>query len=240
MIDGETGFLADGFEVEDIVKVLRRAIQNQDDWKKLITNGRSLLLNNCTESEIMRRILKTMNTGADIRRTEGARIFRNYRAESVKETPETQTLGDLPSMDLQIGPKLSHKKVVYPLQVNNDELKGLHFYPGTFSTQPIGEIKFSIYIAGYTQPLREVKLDLADLHDNQWAQISFEPVLHSKGKRFRVAIEANISEGWIALYENSPANLHRWAKMGLRIERRIRQYITIPFNRPLYAFFPIY
>jgi glycosyltransferase involved in cell wall biosynthesis len=35
VIEGETGFLADGFEVEQIVIALRRALHKQDDWAKL-------------------------------------------------------------------------------------------------------------------------------------------------------------------------------------------------------------
>ncbi len=235
VIDGETGFLANGFEVEHIVNALRRALHKQGDWQELINNGRKLLLNTCTESEFMRRILKVMITGANIRRSQGAQLFKNNGIEKPKiASIETA----IPYIGLQIGPSLSKRKVMYLVQVNSNGLKGFSFQPGTHSTQPQGEMELTIFLDKHAEPLRKVKLDLGVLRDNQWAKVTFEPVIHSAGLKFRLEVEADVKEGIVALYESSPVNQHRWDILRLRIERWLYRYINIPYNRSSSAFFP--
>lgn len=237
VIDGETGFLADGFEVGHIVNALRRALHKQDDWQKLINNGRKFLLNTCTESEFMRRTLKVMTTGTNIRSSQGFQLFKNYGIENLKlASIETA----IPYTGLQIGPSLSKKNLMYLVQVNSNALKGLSFQPGTYSTRPQGEMELTIFLDKHTEPLRKVKLDLGVLRDNQWAQVTFEPIMHSAGLKFRLEVEADVKEGIVALYESSPVNQRRWDILRLRIERRLHRYIKLPYNRSSSAFFPFY
>lgn len=237
VLDGETGFLADGFEVEHIIIALRRALQNQADWQKLIFTGRELLLNTSTGSEFMRRIIRTMITGADIKKSEGAHLFTNFDFGKVKiGTKHSSVLYG----ERRIGPTLANKKLTYTLKVEKDGLQGFSFQPGTYATQPKGTIKIAIYLKSQSKSIREVNVDLSTLRDNQWGKINFDPILDSSEKVIRIEVTPYIEDGIVALYERFPENQKIWNTFFLRIERRLNRYLTIRHKRPSYAFVPIY
>jgi glycosyltransferase involved in cell wall biosynthesis len=76
VIDGKTGFLADGFEPQHIANTIQRALDSKETWETLIANGRSILLHQCSEPEFMHRILRVMIAAAEIRTSRGALLFR--------------------------------------------------------------------------------------------------------------------------------------------------------------------
>lgn len=237
VIDGTTGFLADGFEVEQIVIALRRALQNQTDWSKLISNGRELLLKTSTETEFMRRILKTMITGVDIRKSEGAQLFTNFDYGKIKVGSKSSSVV---YGERRIGPLLSNNKLTYTVVVEKDELQGFSFQPGTYATQPKGKMKIAFFLKGQTMPIREVNLDLSTLRDNQWMKINFAPIMDSSEKVIRIEITPHIKDGLVAIYERFPEKQNIWNTFLLRIERRLNRYLTLRHKRPSYAFVPIY
>lgn len=173
VLDGETGFLADGFEVEHIVIALRRALQNQADWPKLISTGRELLLKTSTGSKFMHRILKTMIAGADIKKSEGARLFTTFDFGKVKVGNKTLKRVVWRASNGQL---LANKKLTYTFEVEKDGLQGFSFQPGTYATQPKGTIKIAIFLKNQTKSIREVDIDLSILRDNQWGKINLIPI----------------------------------------------------------------
>lgn len=237
IIDGENGFLADGFEVENIVNALRRALSSQSTWPLLIENGRKLLLDQCTESEFMHRLLKVMITGADIKRSQGARLFRNRNIDIFSDSSKKRKVR---YAGLQIGPTLSKRKVIYEVEAHDDVIRGYFIQLGTHSTQPRGEIKFTIFLNGDSDPLREVKLDLNTIHDNQWVKVTFEPIFHSMGNKFQIEVVALLIEGRVALYESSLADPSPLDILRSRMERWLHKYIQIPYKKSAPAFFPVY
>jgi ribosome-associated translation inhibitor RaiA len=130
--------------------------------------------------------------------------------------------------------------VTYTVEAEKDGLQGFSFQPGTYSTQPSGEMKITIFLDEQAEPVREVKLDLNTIRDNQWGEINFEPIFDSSGKKFRIEIKTYIKGGIVALYERFPENQDSWNAFFLRIERRLNRYLTIRHKRSSYAFVPIY
>lgn len=240
VIEGKTGFLADGFESGHIVVALERALKKRGDWPHLIGNAQRFLLYECTEPEFMRRILKVMMAAAEIKLSKGARLFRDTDMEPLHTiSPETEVTPPS-ATDLEIGLNLTHKAIVYSLEVESDGLTGFTFQPGTHGTQPHGEMKISVFLAGHSEKMREAKVNLGELRDNQWAQVMFEPILHSKGQNYQVVANAKIKHGRVTLYESYPGKWNKQARFTLRIQRFLHRYLNVSIRRPSSAVFAVY
>lgn len=241
VIDGETGFLADGFDYEHVAGALQRAIERREEWPQLIANARRFLLNECAEPEFMRRILKVMVAAAEIKLSRGRGLFHDDRTESSHTSVEDVSAPLL--ADLRIGIDLGDKSVVYYVQAENDGLMGITFQPGTYGSKPKGEMVISVFQAGHSERLRVVNVDLGDLKDNNWSMITFGPILSSKGKKYKFVVNTEISHGRIAFYEwFSDKWNSKWIRLMLQIEQAFYYYLPVPIKRPpfVFAFFPLY
>ena len=216
--ENETGFLVNGFSVEEITVSLRKALQSRDRWSEIQLRGRRLLVDNCSEQEFTHRLLRMMNEGADIRFSEGASIrskaYTGMNTSSQKVTKQNDFTINPPKQAIQIqrpaylvgklfeiGPDINSAPLVYKFSCTNDHFCGIHLSFGTYMSHPRGELQISIRSAEGKNILRLVELPLEGLIDNTWYRIDFEPINNAKGEIFSVSICGRLRTGRLGLYE---------------------------------------
>ena len=242
VIDGQTGFLANGFEVEDLAQALRRALQNQSDWPRLIANGRRLLVDVASEQVFVSRMLAWMERGLDIRLSEGRDYFSTCQPglavkPQVKVTaPVSQQNFKTPvpgaivdESRMVCSPALSSAPLIYTFRSSQDQLNHLRLRLATFLTRPQGELWVELYPLNGNHLLRRVVVPAAVALDNAWIEISFEPLHNLLGQTLDVRISARLKEGQLAVYE-FPGTL---AERGLQENalRLGRRFLPIPGHR---------
>lgn len=75
--DGRTGFLAKGFEVEDIKTALERALNCRDEWPRIITETRTFIAENYSELIAMNKLVTALYSGVTMARSKGRDIARD-------------------------------------------------------------------------------------------------------------------------------------------------------------------
>ncbi len=251
--DGETGFLAEGFGVDDIALALRRALQNQDQWPAMIARGRQLLLQNCSEEWFTHQILRTMLEGASIHLSEGSRYFNQNLLDGSGPGVRQRRLNDAgiscrtvppppdaESRPMLIGPDLGRAPLVYSLSPTQDHLSGIQLRTGTYQTALRGVIRFEIRMPGdKSYVLRQGEIRAERLSDNAWIAITFPPIANSRHQSLELYLTAELQGGRIALYEATGAESRKiiWT---LRIQRRLRRHLPFRISRPGRVAFPIY
>jgi glycosyltransferase involved in cell wall biosynthesis len=233
--DGETGFLANGFSVEDISAALRRAVSQRDQWSQLATHGRALLVNEHSEPIATHRLLEFMMRGAEIASSDGAKLFRR-RAITQCFSP----IGPDADSALVIGPDISDTALRYSLELASDRLCGIQFRIGTHYTTPRGNVKLCIRSHAIGKTVREVSFDLRAIVDNGWFKIEFEPIARSEGQRFDVLVSAKLSRGRLAFYEVAAREQSKVRHLAARVDGRVRRLFKLPVPRAMPAFLPMY
>jgi glycosyltransferase involved in cell wall biosynthesis len=252
VIEGETGFLAKGFSVEDISDALRRALNKRQQWPDLVSRGRELLVQEYSEPIVVHRLLKLMLQGAEIASSPGQKIFQFVEDKSWE--PRISRLPQKPSQEIEripytstgingslvIGPCFHKTPVQYRLIPDADNFSGLQFSVGTFRTIPMGTMKLSIRPFFSDDVLREVDIDLSLLADNLWYKVRFDPIIHSKNIGFNITISAETKEGRCALYEFRPSTESRVRSWIRDIQRKLFPWIDSQIPGRNAAFFPLY
>jgi glycosyltransferase involved in cell wall biosynthesis len=231
--DEETGFLVNGFSVDDISTALRRAVTQRDQWSQLVARGRTLLINEHSEPIATHRLLEFMLRGAEIASSAGARPDPTI-------TPCFSPLGSGTDSALVVGPDVGGAALRYSLDSTRDQLSGIQFRVGTYYTKPRGNVKLSIRSQATGQTVHEVSFDLRRIADNGWFKIGFQPIAHSEGQRFDVLVSAKLSVGRLAFYEVAAREQSKSRHLSARVERRVRRLFKLPVPRALPAFLPMY
>lgn len=253
IIDGQTGFLAQGFTIDDIANALRRSLEQRDNWKEIIVRGRALLVNECSEQIFSNRLLSVMDDGATIRFSEGAAFFRpgvsrleqdgkkiekqgGGKAGQILPVSQIIQPGYLVGKQFDIGPDLGRSPLMYALPCQTNHLQGVEFSVGTYLSYPRGKIGIEILSQNRRHVLRKVIISANDLVDNGWHRIEFEPITKAYGLTLPIRITATLQNGHVALYELVEENAPRrnWIQRGLRLARRL---LFLPLKRGRRAFF---
>jgi len=242
VVDGQTGFLANGFEVPDLVQALRRALQNRADWPRLIENGRQLLVETASEPVFASRLLAWMERGLEIRFSEGRNYFSPQQVSravpSVEETVvESRQLPyrsptSAPILDesrMLCSPALGSAPLVYSFECPTDQLGSLRLRLATFLSHPQGELFLELYPPGGNHLLRRVTVPASAVLDNAWMEVSFQPLQNMLGQVLEVRISARLQKGRLAVYESSGSPAHpTFQENALRLGRR---FLPIPGRR---------
>lgn len=235
VLDGETGYLAGGFEVADLAGALRRALQHRSDWPRLVANGRRLLMENASEQVFVSRLLAWMERGLEIHQSAGRRYFvprpagRPSAANAGESAPVPQQNFQTPVSSaildesrMVCSPPLSRAPLVYTLNPGRDVLDGVRLRLATFLTQPQGELQLELFAPGSQQPLRRVILPASAALDNAWMKISIEPLHNLLGRTLEVHLSASLQQGRLAVYElpaqaGNPGLPQQAVKLGRRL-----------------------
>ena len=254
--DGETGFLARGFKIEDIAEALRRALEKQADWPQMIARGRQLLIDECSEQIFVQKLLGTMLDGASIHMAEGNQLFTASSPDPLRFPREGSAMHaarqgvmrleivDPPKMEkashFVIGPDLCGSPTRYFLHAGEDNLAGLEFRVGTFNTAPKGNLKLKIKLDGSTRVLREIVTDAGEIVDNAWVRVSFDPPLEfSAGRSFVVTVTANLRGGRLALYQQLPPGSDK-EYLNIQVQRALRRAFRLPLVQAHQGVYPYF
>lgn len=251
--DGETGYVVDGFGVDEIAQALRRALQNQARWPELIARGRDILLQNCSEEWFAHLILCTMLDGAVVHASEGNRYFSDNSLAPVKTLPRrrkttidsdiscypVQPSRELETTQMKIGPDLGKASTLYTFKTDKNRLSGIQLKFGTYRSALQGSIQIELRSSGNQTPLRKFEISADILADNAWVQINFPPIRNSLGHEFILDLKTNLEDGRIALYETTSPTTPS-AGWVLPVQRRLRRYLAFKIKRPGQAIFPVY
>jgi hypothetical protein len=237
VIDGQTGFLANGFLVQDLVLALRRALQNRSNWPQIIANGQHLLIETASEPVFVSRMLTWMERGLDIRLSEGRHYFTNKVRED-NQSPAIEMTGasDSPKYKTPVAPAIKDESrmvcsppldfapLIYTLHCTQDHLSNLRLRLATFITHPQGQLLLEIYPTSSKRLLRCVIVPAASVLDNAWMEVSFEPLQNLLGQMLEVHIRARLTQGRLAVYENVEQGSTRGIpEKTFRLGRRILQ-----------------
>jgi hypothetical protein len=253
--EGETGFLANGFSVEELTQALRSALERRSDWPRLIARGRAFLVEQCSEQIFARKILKIIQDGIDIHLSEGRRFFHESTWDRVKLQVSRldksqqnvlqksyEILTDV-SVSMEnpgtIGPDLCRSATHYHFQPGVDRLAGFAFQVGTFMTQPEGQLYLTVTTLEDYRKLREVMLDASALRDNRWMKVVFDPIINSKNRQFIITARARLKTGRIAFFERLAMG-ESGAYWRLRLLRKLRRFLGFPIGRPGHGIVPFY
>lgn len=243
--DGETGFLAHGFAVGDIVEALERALQLRETWPELIARASELLIEQYSEPVATNHLLELCLRGAEIAASPGARLFRGGDGAPATASPPARDpvepcrdpLRYLPEPPvLRIGPELQHGPLRYTIVCERDRLCGLQFRVGTFLTVPRGTLRIQLTPRGATGDGRTIEADLRSVGDNGWFSARFTPIPDSKGRRFSVMLSAELHDGRLALYEIP----HPDGGRRLAVRRALNRWLPAASSRPCDAFVLLY
>lgn len=235
VLDGETGFLAEGFEVHHLVQALRRALQNRPDWPRLVANGRNLLIETASEPVFVNRMLAWMDRGLEIRHAEGRRYFTS-RPDLVVAFPATETIPDPRPQNfitpapaavtdesrMVCSPSLSVAPLIYQFKSPQDDLHGLRIRLATYASLPQGELWLELYSSGGSHRLRQVSIPAAAILDNVWMEIRFEPLHNLLNQTLEVRLGARLEQGRLAVYEIPAVEAENALKeKAIRLGRRV-------------------
>jgi hypothetical protein len=251
LISGQTGFLAKGFAVDDIVGVMKQALDQRKQWPALVAGGRKLLTEEYSEQIAVHRLLKLMIKGAEIALSPGRHFLKamgesgGARIEETEprelRTPEQGSSPPLPANPgLSIGPEMNKDAIRYSLFSEGDHLAGFRFMVGTFYTAPQGNFRASIRSRASGQVLREIKMDLGLFSDNSWITVRFEPISNSRNKEFDICVSAEITKGRCSIYEPWPSDGSQLNMLARRIQRRLYYKFPRRKRRPFPALIPLY
>jgi len=251
--DGETGFLAEGFGIDDIALALRRALQSQEQWPAMIARGRQLLLKNCSEEWFTHQILRTMLEGAGIHLSEGSRYFNQNLLDVGGPGAHLRRLNDAgitcrtvpppleaETLPMLIGPDLGRAPIMYSLIPDQDHFSGIQLRTGTYQTALRGVIRFEIRMSGdKSYSLRQGEIRAERLSDNAWIAITFPAIANSRHQPLELRFTAELQGGRIAFYEvvGDASSKTIWT---LRVQRRLRRHLPFRVSRPRRVAFPIY
>jgi glycosyltransferase involved in cell wall biosynthesis len=251
--DGETGFLARGFAVDDIAEALRRALARRLRWPEMIAGGRALLIAEHGEQIAVHRLLKVMLHGAEIAVSPGQRLFRTSgagggsapgtawpQARFGDGLEEARVIGQGPAGRLVAAAEMGRGAVRYSLLAERDNLSGLCVRVETFHTAPQGTMTVALLRARSKRVIREVRVDLASIIAADRINVEFEPVRNSRGRRFEVLVSAELRAGRCALPERWPPNA-RWPHAAAQaMEEKLRRWASLRVRRRYPAFVPLY
>jgi glycosyltransferase involved in cell wall biosynthesis len=238
---GETGFLAEGFSAEEIAAALKEALADRAQWPDRTARAQAILTRDYTEPIVMNRLLSAMVRGAEIASTPGAELGRRTpdRAGALSEVatvppPKPVAVpGNEVLARLTPGPDLGDEWASYVLQSARPRLCGLQFHVGTHASSALtGKATLRVLGPDGGPAIREMELDLAGLRDNTWATVTFEPIVHSQNRAFRIEVLAAIHQGRFTLFEIRPAKRRTLYD---RVARRLDGK-----HRSGQAFFPLY
>jgi glycosyltransferase involved in cell wall biosynthesis len=246
--DGQTGFLAQGFEVQHLTVALRRALLNRADWPRLIANGQRLLVEVASEPVFVSRMLAWMERGLEIRFSEGRHYFRPDllkpqtlpSAEVALENPPVNyktpvSTAVLDESRMVCSPALGNAPLVYPFESDRDQLDCLRLRLATFVTHPQGQLCLELYPLNGNHLLRRVVVPAAAALDNAWMEVSFEPLHNLLGQTLEVRISAHLQQGQLAVYESPGGQPNQGLQeKALRLGRRL---LPIPGRRSGRAIF---
>lgn len=236
VVDGETGYLARGFDVGDLADALRRALDNRSEWPRLISNGRRLLVETSTEQVFLARLLELMARGVEIRTAEGRDYFTHSKSlpairptivkpasvahPSLFRIPVSAAIVDENRMIC--GPRLSSAPLIYLFEAKKEPLSSLRFRLATFLTHPQGKLMVELYPQNSHLLLRRVEVPATAVLDNVWMEIYFDSLQNMIGKTLEVHISAKLQQGIMAVYEfPQDANQRHLPQAAIKFGRRI-------------------
>jgi glycosyltransferase involved in cell wall biosynthesis len=241
VIDGQTGFLADGFETHHLVAALRRALLKRADWPRLVSNGRHLLLESATEQVFLSRMLTLMTQGLEIRLAEGRHYFLHSRQTPTAIPADVKPAVMIHPLNVRIpapaasidesrmvcGPSLNRSPLVYRFRSQQEPLRSLRIRLATFLTRPTGNLRVEIYPLNGSHLLRRIDVPAAVILDNAWMEFFFEPLQNILGNTLDVRISACLDQGKLAAYEFRPsAKDHNLSEAVVKLGRRVLPLIA--------------
>jgi len=254
VVDGETGFLAKGFDVGSIAHALEQAISHRSDWPVMIARGHHILLADNSQEVVIARLLDVLEDGAQVASTSGLAYFGPSSQEpSTFEDHSREQLtargpglrlshapAELATVHLAIGPDVRKAPIIYPLSCKSDGLSGLRFCVGTYYTRPSGMIRIHILRVGTKQIIRSLEAPAQTMIDNGWVELGFETVSNSGGSEFAIAVSAELQNGRLAIYEHLRQPRTRLDALVTRTLGVILSSLGITTRRSAPAFHPTY
>jgi glycosyltransferase involved in cell wall biosynthesis len=251
--DGETGFLATGFDLDAITETLGRALDQRSDWPRLIEQGRIKLVELCSEEIFSHNIIKIFQEGAAIRLAEGRGLFRGSAPDPV--IAFRQTAGN-PSQHLRKSHSevkealcpaangimkdadLSRSMIRYKFKGIDNEFSGLYFQVRTNRTEIQGELTITIKSPSGCL-LRKIGMDASFLKDSAWVKLEFQPIENTLNRDFLIEFRAVMKSGRLTINEGSGRDDTQQYRTRL-FYRRLQRILKQPRDWPESAIVPIY
>jgi glycosyltransferase involved in cell wall biosynthesis len=210
--NGQTGFLAKGFEVADVKEALECALSCQDKWKEIIYTARTFVAENYSELVAARRLVTALQSGVAMARSRGRDIARDLAIELDKAGRGSSNNTILSRIFVPpllgntyrplIGPDITLAEIKYSFRCERNNLHGLKFLVGTYNTTPKGFIHISIRCVDTGKLVWCAVLDdLKEIKDNYWHEVVFPEIKSSAGCTFEFCLRGNLEYGRVALYE---------------------------------------
>lgn len=250
--DGQTGFLAQGFQVEDIVDVLQRALHRQSEWPQIIARARQLLINEASAQVITHKLLQVMSDGAAIHIAKGNALFSASSPDRVRPVTTSTAISaqedrkleigpTFPKEDqnLVIGPDLSKTPLQYVLHFEEDNLAAINLRLCIFHMTPSGSVTMKLASLDTQHVLRQVVVDAGSIVDRAWVQLRFAPLYHSRGQHLRIILTADLQVGRLALYQPGMTASGLAPRRSLR-QRLLPRTVRFPSTHSQAGLYPSY
>lgn len=207
IIDDYSGYLSQGYEVEDIKKVIEDFCtdfkENEDKLQNIIETAYTMVYRECNEDNVAKELFKLYKVGID-------KLYYNKHtpeiyAETAPEIKVTHQVAPIKYVPLHlVASKPIKKNVSYKFNSTINVIRKIGIYFGTHGQSAKGT--FNIIIkTNNGVVIRETSHDLKNIVDNQEYIMDIVPINEAKGQQFILEFVFIYSSGTrpISIYQTA-------------------------------------